>query len=252
MKIIIGSEFMPKENPNKILAYELGYDMLWEPGLPPKDDPSYISASYDTERAESRRIGLTYDVWINVGAFPEHEYVEFTEIPPPGRDIYCWDIDHIHTLPNPVLFFGLMAYLPFLDYPYIENRWPIVSQEMFEVLTSVKDFKYKAYPTVIRHSNEAMHPYEPIDNFVILQTLEFLDAFDFDKSEYVMDEELIGHVEKAEKVVIKEPPGGLPPMFRLKAQEFHLYVSAAAKEALEAAGKDRGIRFVPVDENYHW
>jgi hypothetical protein len=35
-------------------------------------------------------------------------------------------------------------------------------------------------------------------------------------------------------------------------QEFHLYVSKAAKEALEAAGKDRGIRFVPVDENYYW
>jgi hypothetical protein len=241
----------PREKSAQVLAYELDCDIYWEPGLPPKNDPSYNRASSNTERAESRRIGLTHDIWVNEGAFPEHEYVNFTQLPAPGQDLHYWDGDDPIILPRPILFFGLMEYLPFLDYPCIQNQWPVISKEMLEVLISVKDFKYNVYPTII---NDACEDDPPTvnENFVILQTLEFIDAFDFDKSEYVMDSELIGSVEKASKVILKEPAGGLPPMFRLNVWKWSIYVSAAAKEALEAAGKDRGIRFVPVDENYYW
>jgi hypothetical protein len=45
---------MLKKNSNKVLAYELDYDIYWEPGLPPKDDLSYWAASEKTERYESR------------------------------------------------------------------------------------------------------------------------------------------------------------------------------------------------------
>jgi hypothetical protein len=240
---------MPNRNSNKVLAYELDYDILWEPDLPPKSDPNYKQASRKTERAESRRIGLRFDVWLDKRVFPD-VHIEFCFPPSPGYNVYCQGSTKIN-LPVPVPFVGLIAYLPDLDYPYNDNRWPIISPDMLKVLESVRDFRHCVYPTIINDSSTDDPP-GVNESFLILQTLEFLDAFDFDKSEYVMHPEVEGVADKASKIILKEPPKGLPPMFRLNVREDLLFVSAAAKEALEAAGRDRGVDFIPVDENYSW
>jgi hypothetical protein len=240
---------MPNINSNKVLAYELDYDIFWEPGLPPKSDPSYRMAALKTERAESREIGLRYDTWLDKRVFPDVE-IDFCFPPSPGYNVYCQGKTKIN-LPVPVPFLGLIAYLPNLDYPCNDQHWPIISPEMLEVLESVGDFKHNVYPTIINDPSTDDPP-GVNESFLILQTLEFLDAFDFDKSDYIMHPEVEGLVDEASKVVLKEPVGGFPPIFRLNVREFHLFVSAAAKEALAATGKDRGIDFTPVDEDYYW
>jgi hypothetical protein len=237
------------KNSSKVLAYELGYDICWEPGLPPRSDPNYISAALKTERAECREIGLLYDAWLDQGTFPDVD-IEFCFPPSPGYNVYCQGKTKIN-LPVPVPFVGLIAYLPDLDYPYNDRDWPIVSPGMLEVLKSVGDFRHSVYPTIINDSSTDDPP-GVNKSFLILQTLEFLDAFDFDKSEYVMDQDLESLVDKASKVVLKEPPNGFPPMFRLNVRKNRLFVSVAAKEALEASGKDGGAKFTPVDEDYYW
>jgi hypothetical protein len=237
---------MVNKSSNKVLAYELDYDIFWEPGLPPKSDPNYDRASLKTERAESRRIGLRYDVWLDEVEFDVH--VEFCFPPPPGYNVYCQGPTNIN-LPVPVPFVGLIGYLPDLDYPCNDNYWPIVSPGMLEVLESVGDFRHSVYPTIINDSSTDDPP-GVNESFLILQTLEFLDAFDFDKSEYSMRSEPKLLFDRASKVVLKEPLDGFPPMFRLNVMKSQLFVSAAAKEALEKAGKDRGVKFTPVDENY--
>jgi hypothetical protein len=240
---------MPNINSNKVLAYELDYDIFWEPGLPPKSDPSYRMAALKTERAECREIGLTFDAWLDQGAFPDVD-IQFCFPPSPGYNVYCQGSTKIN-LPVPVPFVGLIAYLPDLDYPYNDQNWPIISPGMLEVLESVGDFRHSVYPTIINDSSTDDPP-GVNESFLILQTLEFLDAFDFDKSEYILRSEVKSLVDEASKVVLKEPPNGFPPIFRLNAMKSSLFVSSAAKEALETAGRDRGIDFIPVDENYSW
>jgi hypothetical protein len=87
-----------------------------------------------------------------------------------------------------------------------------------------------------------------------VQTLEFLDAYDWEKSEYVkeksiytVDNDNLDYETKFTKVVLKEP---IPSLFRLVGDETTLYVSAAAKEALEASDTARGAYFTPIDEEY--
>jgi hypothetical protein len=240
---------LANQNFSKVLAYELGCDVCWDIGLPPKSDPNYISAALKTERAECRKIGLLYDAWLDRCDFPDVD-IEFCFPPSPGYNVYCQGKTKIN-VPTPVPFVGLILYLPVLDYPYNDKDWPMVSPGMLEVLESVGDFKHNVYPTIINDASTDDPP-GVNESFLILQTLEFLDAFDFDKSEYVMDTELDGRVDEANKVVLKEPLGGLPPVFRLNVKKSLLFVSAAAKEALEKSGKCGGAEFTPVDEDYHW
>jgi hypothetical protein len=241
---------MLKKNSNKVLAYELDYDIYWEPGLPPKDDPGYWAASEKTERYESRQIGLDNDVWLDEGALPNNTNISFCLPSPPGYNVHYLLATNVYgTLPTPILFVGLIGYLDDLDYPCNDRRWPIVSLDMLRVLESVGDFKHRTYPIIINDSSNDKPP-GVNKNFVILQTLEYLDAFDFDKSEYVMNVELDGCIKEASKVILKEPDKGFPPIFRLNAESFFLFVSATAKEALEKAGKDGGIEFTPVDDNF--
>jgi hypothetical protein len=75
---------------------------------------------------------------------------------------------------------------------------------------------------------------------------EHIDALDWDNSICERDPDLPDWVKQfsLKKLVITPPPGGLPPLFRLSAKRTRLFVSAAAKAALEDAGI-RGVRYTP-------
>jgi hypothetical protein len=156
------------------------------------------------------------------------------------------------TVPNPLLFIGDFEFFNFLDYPSVSPLWPMMSEGMLHTLLSVREFQHRTYPTRMKWLEVWGEPtVVPSQAFPIVQTLEYLDAFDFDKSEYVLDPDT-GRVDTATKVVLKEPADGFPPLFRLKAYTHCLFVSAEAKAALEAAGTARGVEFTPVDEHYHF
>jgi hypothetical protein len=140
---------------------------------------------------------------------------------------------------------------------------PIISKRMLYVLRSVDEFPHKAISTRIYdygfqdqgEGSYGRYDYEgPAiapggefnEDYVSLQLLEHVDGIDPDSCEYeddypgVMPPNLIAWK-------LKEPIGGFPPIFRLKSEggeEVYLFVSPAAKEALEEAGI-KGLDFFP-------
>jgi hypothetical protein len=155
-------------------------------------------------------------------------------------------------MPANLIFVGFDDLFSYTDYPYLPkiSFWPIMSRKMLNVLLSIRDFHHQAIPIIFKHiENFSLDQEERKrislirnNNFVILQLLEYLDAFDKSKSGCHIEygENLFG--EKVEslritgKIVLKEPANGFPPIFRLKENSIPLYVSAEAKEALEKAG----------------
>jgi hypothetical protein len=153
-------------------------------------------------------------------------------------------------MPDEIVFCGLKDWLSPTDYPYIRelDTWPIISRRMLDVLLSVGEFPHQVIPVVFKSVD---HPdYSDAErrakslmrnhDYIILQLLEIADVFDMEKSEYNTERGVADRDEificDVQKMVLKEPTGGFPPIFRVKGRELSLHVSAEAKQALEDAG----------------
>jgi hypothetical protein len=155
-------------------------------------------------------------------------------------------------MPEKIRFQGDENLLKYTDFLYTKPDWPILSKRMLNVLISVKDFQYQAIPIVIEDNlvTEVLgnDPKNWIisgrknNDYVIVQLLEHMDLFDYENSIYELNSLFPGSISNIQKMVLKEPEDGFPPVFRLSNKPTHLYVSAEAKIALETAGI-QGIKF---------
>jgi hypothetical protein len=129
-----------------------------------------------------------------------------------------------------------------IDYPYLPDliSWPIMSVRMLDVLLSVGDFSHQVIPIIFTHIDGLLPSSEERHDFIILQLLEHFDGLDRNRTEYssTFDESdpELERIDITGEMVLKEPPNGFPPIFRVKEDRVPLYVSTAAKEALEKAG----------------
>jgi hypothetical protein len=159
-------------------------------------------------------------------------------------------------MPSELLFTGFECLFGFsdgyIDYPYLVDTesWPVISTRMLNALLSVHDFPHQAIPVVFKVIEDYLSTDEEkriaslVHNheFAILQLLEHLDAIDKDRSDCIIGTcetatgETIESIKLDGRIVLKEPSNGFPPIFRIKDNANELYVSAAAKEALEKAG----------------
>jgi hypothetical protein len=147
-------------------------------------------------------------------------------------------------MPKEIEFIGEREYLNMTDFPSLEDAdfWPVMSRKMAEVLLSVGNFPHQIIPVTFRD-----HLGIPIEcDYVILHLTELSDILDLDKSVYAEEQSVKDPsrivICDIEKIVLKEPKKGFPPVFRVKWTELHLFVSAEAKTALEAAGV-QGLSF---------
>jgi hypothetical protein len=154
--------------------------------------------------------------------------------------------------PNPVLFQGLLSTVRQTDYPITAGEeFPLFSKRMVEVLESVGPFPHNVLPTRIidgvvrpslsngdeRYDSEGnLRPEYYTDNYVLLQITEYLDAMDLERSEYEEYDEELNLVVFVDKFVFKDIGREYPPIFRLTHSPVDLFISEAAKQALEAAG----------------
>ena len=140
-----------------------------------------------------------------------------------------------------------------LDYIVTNPDIPVMSKRMLSALESVRDFPHQTIPVKIEDTvliideDGNFQPSGKVNtDYVAVQLLEQLDIFDREKSTYkpsVVNPDKVGFVNK---LVLKVPPQGLPPIFRIKDNRTYLYVSPEAKIALEEAGIT-GIRFVDIN-----
>ena len=76
-----------------------------------------------------------------------------------------------------------------------------------------------------------------------MQIIEHIDVVDWERSVFDRHEIGPGNVFYSfDKLVLRKPDRGLPPLFRISANEGMLLVSAEARSALESAGI-RGVTF---------
>jgi hypothetical protein len=147
--------------------------------------------------------------------------------------------------PDPVIFTAYRDITDYIDYPYTNNRWPVMSKRMYEALLSVGHFPHRIIPVAVIDWRILEEWYDAQGklrdeitnwNYVAVQLTEFADVFDWEKSKYTPHERLPNWLENVKEYVFKIPPGGLPPLFRIEGDRVSLFVSAEARAALKAAG----------------
>jgi hypothetical protein len=147
-------------------------------------------------------------------------------------------------IPKEIKFTVDREWLSMTDFPRLEDAhfWPIMSRNMVEVLLSIGDFPHQIIPVTFKD-------YLGITiecDYVILQLNKLSHLLDMDKSVYALEKTVLDPtkfmVRDIEKLVLKEPENGFPPMFRIKWSKVDLFVSAEAKTALEAEGV-KGLSF---------
>ena len=152
---------------------------------------------------------------------------------------------------NEIKMEGSLCDFEEIDYLYTKPDLPVMSKRMLSVLRSVRDFPHQAIPIAIEDNEVAEDSMTERSGkvnteYVAVQLLEQLDIFDKEKSDYDADDDDPDEIEYINKLVLRVPESGLPPIFRIKENSIYLYVSPEAKTALEEAGIT-GVRFVDIN-----
>lgn len=156
-------------------------------------------------------------------------------------------------LPSKIYFQANFNLIPDYDYPLTDFEIPVMSMKMLEVLESVDKFSYHRIPVIMLDDTcldinaGAFEGISQIDTYCTIR-LERIndDLFDYEKSDYKMSRRLEGQLGRIKRVVLKRPGQGFPPIFRISETPSTLFVSQAAKEALESNGI-RGCIFEAVE-----
>ena len=147
----------------------------------------------------------------------------------------------IFNLPDRIVFNTSYDILSEMELIHNNAGWPIVSKKMLNTLLKIGEFPHQSIPLIMvdkEHQN---------NDFIALQLLEHLDAFDWDRSSYnrCFDDE--DTLMELDKLVLKQTQNGFPPIFRVKTIPNRLFVSAEARTALENADI-RGLEFISLGD----
>jgi hypothetical protein len=142
-----------------------------------------------------------------------------------------------------------------INYVYNNKKWPIMSDRLLEDLTMAGEFQHRCYPIevidyTLAHASKTARSGRSSVGYQIVQTLECLDIFDWEKSQYTKHESLDNQIQSAEKVVLKKITTPLPSLFRISAYPSKLFVSDAVKKTTERNDYYGGVKFTPIDEEY--
>lgn len=159
-------------------------------------------------------------------------------------------------VPDPILFEADFKVTRQSDFPCSDVGWPIMSPRMIEILRGVGDFPHRVVPVrfVDRKvrgparylPDGSLHSEVVDDRFGVVQITEHLDVVDWERSEFERDDIDGGIVFYSfDKLILREPSGGFPPIFRIPERASMLLVSAQARRALEAASIV-GAQFWPL------
>jgi hypothetical protein len=177
----------------------------------------------------------------HLGDYPsDADLVKF----PGWENVGGWQSTDRIEVPDKIFFEANLRMLNQIDYPFNDVAWPIMSRRMLDALLSAGPFPHRLAPVIMlddtvpadRRLDDSGNPRPGVadEQFGAVQLLEHADLLDWEKSKYLPDERTPGEVRMITRVVLKESAEP-PPLFRLSAKPRVLFVSAAAREALEAA-----------------
>lgn len=145
-------------------------------------------------------------------------------------------------LPEKIFFEADFTVIPGIDFPIVDLSINVMSRRMLSVLLSVGKINYRAVPAVMVDYTYLGERFEspgklkkdvPVNqDYAVIQLMEFTDAFDYDLSDYKQDEVFPEKVGQINKLVLKEPEGGFPPVFKLAECRRYLFITEKAKDAL--------------------
>ena len=131
------------------------------------------------------------------------------------------------------------------DYPVVEDDIEVFSKKMLNTIERVGELNVRKFPITLIDDTyivdnrfdadgQIRQDVPTISYFYIIQILTFLKVFDYDNSEYKVLRSNPNMPGIIKKLVLKEPQGGFPPLFRIFEKPSSVFVSQKAKEALEA------------------
>ena len=156
------------------------------------------------------------------------------------ENIAGWKSTTPIALPDRIEFEANVKTLREVDYPDNSVSWPIMSERMRAILLP-HAARHRVIPVVML--DDSIPPDRrnaTIDGFAAVQLLELTAAMDMERSVYTPDEDFPGCARWIKKLVLEVV--ALPWLFRLAPYQGPLFVSHAARVALEAA-KVTGVRF---------
>jgi hypothetical protein len=187
---------------------------------------------------------VAFEINFDLDHVPQGKSVATLE-PFPGSDaislISMFDVE----VPDPLVFVAKdLKLVGSLDYLYTDTNWPIMSRRMFEAIASLGELEHRRFDVTIQGGKGA----SAIEHaFVAVQLLQASVDLDFQHARVEMDPKYRDEVWRVIRWRVQVPENGLPPLFRVRQQDAWLFVSAAAKQRLEAMGV-RGARFSDLDQ----
>ncbi len=155
--------------------------------------------------------------------------------------------------PSLIYFRANFSALNRFDYLVTDLHVPVMSNKMIATLLAGTNIGYKLIPTAmiddtylneICDSENNLLPNIPVINsYSILHLSEYLDAFDYNNSEYKTSAAIPGMI-RVRKLILRNSE--FPKIFRIRESAGKLFISGEAKKELESK-KIRGCFFEKVE-----
>ncbi len=179
-----------------------------------------------------------------------------TLVPFDGAENICgWIRTERLQVPEPVVFEANFKVTQHSDYPCNDVNWPLMSPRMLEVLRGVGDFPHRLIPVRLvnrrargpaRHLPDGSLRSEVVDDrFAAVQLTEHIDVVDWEVSVFEKSKLGAAVLYDFDKIMVREPIGGFPPLFRIPSQASLLLISSEARRAIEDAGI-HGVKFMSL------
>lgn len=165
----------------------------------------------------------------------------------------------VYTPKNEIILQGNFNVIPQnTDYPIVDIGIPLMSKKMIFLIEDTGQVKLNKIDSIIIDDTFLGEIYDNTVNFSsdirknndyqFVQVTDYLEAFDYDNSIFKSlrsNPEKIGIINK---LVLKEPIQGFPPIFRIAEKPSMLFVSESTRKALESNGI-KGCIFNEIEVN---
>ncbi len=205
--------------------------------------------------ARARAYRLIHDVGRFESYAPDYRADLWIENVPMAGNLSIFG-DEALELPKPVLFSGNLSILKTVDFPVANNSWLVMSRKMLAALAAVGKFRHRAFPVVVadnrvpreqwHDANGKFHDVLVNRDYRVVQLLERLDIFDFERSNYTRDPDFPDSLGDVDQYVFKYPRGALPPIFHVEGEPLRVFISHPARMALKKSAIT-GVEYVCLD-----